>query len=42
MPNYKQAHQFYAGCLLPASSMFVYVLGARGTFSFGPGWGRGL
>jgi len=26
MPNYNQPHQFYAGALLHARSMFVHVL----------------
>ena len=30
MPNYNQAHQFYAGVDLHARSMFVHVLNARG------------
>ena len=29
MPNYNQAHQFYAGVDLHARSMFVHVLSAR-------------
>ena len=34
MPNYNQAHQFYAGVDLHARSMFVHVLSARGKTVF--------
>ena len=30
MPNYNQAHQFYAGVDLHARSMFVHVVNAKG------------
>jgi transposase len=34
MPNYNQAHQFYAGVDLHARSMFVHVLSAKGKTVF--------
>jgi len=35
MPNYDQAHQFYAGVDLHARSMFVHVVTAKGKTVFG-------
>src|SRR6516225_8766961 len=34
MPNYNQAHQFYAGVDLHARSLFVHVLNAKGKTVF--------
>src|SRR5438874_2556489 len=34
MPNYNQAHQFYAGVDLHARSMFVHVVSAKGKTVF--------